>query len=151
MFIKAMPEDTSVCTKLLDFSASHWLQFSYSFADFRVENLSTAVEEIQQASSKHTRLKSGSRIMRFLHHAPRNTLLFIQAAPKLQSCVHSSRINFDFLTQARHNVKKLFFGHQNIKFELSENCAVLRYYAASCDNPLPIFRANVLVPSSRAL
>jgi hypothetical protein len=33
--------------------------------------------------------------------------------------------------------------------ELHKICAVLGYYAASCGNPLPTFRNNVSVPSSR--
>ena len=33
--------------------------------------------------------------------------------------------------------------------DVDEICALLGYYAASCGNPLPTFRYNVSVPSSR--
>jgi hypothetical protein len=33
--------------------------------------------------------------------------------------------------------------------DVDEICALLGYYAASCDNCLPTFRDNISVPSSR--
>jgi hypothetical protein len=53
------------------------------------------------------------------------------------------------LINAQHRVSSLWIS--GFRHDFDEICAVLGYYAASCDDCFPSFRENVSAPSSRVL
>ena len=68
---------------------------------------------------------------------------FFQILERCESCVVVKTGCFEG--------KLNFFLIPGFRRDVDEICALLGYYAASCGNPLPTFRDNVSVPSSRVI